>query len=563
MSTTRQAVTRLTLDMRIPDYQRSVTVTEGDVNRRWEITLIDGGRPFPVPLTWKVALAGVKSDGTVLYEGCVIDRGGRIIYDFASGPQIATCLGAFSVRFDLYNEAGDPVASPSVWVNVMPGQRARISEGLASTSEFTILSTFVENANALEERVTGHDGRLAEAEGNIQATMEELSKIRTEISDLPTLPPVTDKQNGHFLRVVDGKWKPITMGELPFYYVVRFYNDDKKTVLYEATVPMGGNVLYAGNHPVSALKADSVFSGFEPSPTNVTSDMDCYAMYEYVDLLNHLPWSEISSMSNDGTAENYFAVGDTKTIHVEGTVGILDVNDDFKAYILGFDHNKELEGGGITFGTFKDSNGRNVCLVDSDYGGFASGEKTFSIDHINGNNHGGWAGCDMRYDILGSTDIAPTGYGTAPDSNRQGNDPSPSCATNPVKNTLMAALPEELRHVIKPMHIFTDNIGGATNAASNVTSSYDYLPLLSAFELSGKSAGANQSEQDYQSQYAYFKNGGSHVKYSHVSPHPSVMWWLRSVGIKLSNVFQRVDYNGGTASGISSASYGLAPIFRV
>lgn len=162
MSTTRQAVTRLTLDMRIPDSQRSVTVTEGDVNRRWEITLIDGGRPFPVPLTWKVALAGVKSDGTVLYEGCVIDGGGRIIYDFASGPQIATCVGAFPVRLDLWDEAGRLVASPSVWVNVMPGQREVIGRAIASSNAFGYLSTLQEEHVSMKKDIQSLEKKMEE-----------------------------------------------------------------------------------------------------------------------------------------------------------------------------------------------------------------------------------------------------------------------------------------------------------------------------------------------------------------------------------------------------------------
>jgi len=540
MSTTRQAVTRLTLDMRIPDSQRSVTVTEGDVNRRWEITLIDGGRPFPVPLTWRVALAGVKSDATVLYEGCVIDGGGRIIYDFASGPQIATCVGAFPVRLDLWDEAGRLVASPSVWVNVMPGQRAVIGRAIASSDSFGYLSTIKEEHNELKG---------------------DLEKIRREISSLPVLPEVTDAQNGYFLRVVDGKWTPVTMGELPFYYIVRFYNDDKTTVLYEVTVPMGGDAIYAGGAPVSALKADSVFSGFEPSPTNVTSDMDCYAMYEYVELLNHLPWSKISAMSAEGTAENYFAVGDTKTIHVEGTVGTLDVNDDYKAFIIGFDHNKEMEGEGITFGTFKNAAGRDMCLVDSKYSDWGTKGNYFSMNHWTGYNYGGWAGCELRYDVLGSTDVMPLGYGADSSVHREGRNPSEVCATEPVANTLMSALPSDLRAVMRRMRIFTDNKGGANNNASNVTESYDYLPLLAQYEVFGTTTNSNSAEQCHQAQYSYYKYGGSKAKISQKGA--AVSWWLRSVYIEQTNVFKNVDYAGGLSRGTLTASLGLAPIFRV
>lgn len=46
---------------------------------------------------------------------------------------------------------------------------------------------------------------------------------------------------------------------------------------------------------------------------------------------------------------------------------------------------------------------------------------------------------------------------------RVGYDASENCATTPVANTLMAALPSELRVHMKPMTIYTDNVGAATN----------------------------------------------------------------------------------------------------
>ncbi|MBQ7398311.1 MAG: hypothetical protein IJW09_05755, partial [Clostridia bacterium] len=142
---------------------------------------IDGGRPFPVPLTWKVALAGVKSDGAELYNWCDIDRGGCVIYDFASGPQIATCVGAFPVRLDLWDEAGRLVASPSVWVNVMPGQRARISEGLASTSEFTFLAGLINDDSELKAALTGFETRLDKADTDMTEVEQRVKQAKDDV----------------------------------------------------------------------------------------------------------------------------------------------------------------------------------------------------------------------------------------------------------------------------------------------------------------------------------------------------------------------------------------------
>ena len=56
--------------------------------------------------------------------------------------------------------------------------------------------------------------------------------------------------------------------------------------------------------------------------------------------LNNMTWDEISEVSKMGLAKSYFAVGDVKMIHVQGSIGTaLEVNEDFGVFILGIDHN--------------------------------------------------------------------------------------------------------------------------------------------------------------------------------------------------------------------------------
>lgn len=140
----RQAVTRLTLDMSIPDVQKSFSCTKGDVNRRLEITLTDGKNPFEIPNKWTAFLCGTKPDETELYNGCVVDRG-KIIYDFASGAEIATCVGTFGIQFDIFDENGFPTASPKVWVHVMDSVRT-----VASNDQFTALGDLIGTINAVQ-----------------------------------------------------------------------------------------------------------------------------------------------------------------------------------------------------------------------------------------------------------------------------------------------------------------------------------------------------------------------------------------------------------------------------
>ena len=127
----------------------------------------------------------------------------------------------------------------------------------------------------------------------------------------------------------------------------------------------------------------------------------------------------------------------------------------------------------------------------------------------------------------------------------------------------MAALPSDLRAVMKPMNIYTDNTGGGSNTASYVTKSVDYLPLLAEFEIFGTRSYANSAEQNYQQQYQYYKNGNSKVKYRHNSTGSTAWWWERSPFYANSYTFCCVGTGGGATSYNARNSYGLAPAFRV
>lgn len=270
--------------------------------------------------------------------------------------------------------------------------------------------------------------------------------------------------------------------------------------------------------------------------------------------LNNNSWDVISYVSSQNQGANYWAIGDAKQIVINGTVGTVDFNNySTWTYIIGFNHNSTLEGTGITFGTFKTalSGGTNICLVDSHYNDFsAGGQKWFNMNHSSNTNSGGWRGCDLRYDVLGST-------------NTNNGDATSTCATSPVSGTFMAALPSDLRAVMKPMNIYTDNTGGGSNTASYVTKTVDYLPLLAEFEIFGTRNYANSAEQNYQAQYQYYKNGNSKVKYRHSATSSTAAWWERSPYYTNSDNFCNVYTYGNTNYSSAWYSYGLAPAFRI
>lgn len=288
--------------------------------------------------------------------------------------------------------------------------------------------------------------------------------------------------------------------------------------------------------------------------------------------LNDQTWAEIRQVSDAGKGSEYWNVGDRKGVLVKGTVGTLAVNTTLYVYILGFNHNSAKEGAGIHFGTFKSAltNGADVCLIDSYYGSYQSynGTKYFQMNHWGtssnyNTNYGGWKACDMRYDILGSTNKAPSGYGAQKTTSVVGYDAPTNTATSPVANTLMAALPSDLRAVMKPITKYTDSVGNSSNVAGNVTASVDYLPLLAEFEIFGTRSYANQYEQNSQVQYDYYKSGNSKVKYRHSSTGSTAIWWERSPYYPSNGNFCSVYTNGDATSHGASYSLGLAPAFMV
>ncbi|MBQ8691956.1 MAG: hypothetical protein IJ520_02320, partial [Synergistaceae bacterium] len=160
--------------------------------------------------------------------------------------------------------------------------------------------------------------------------------------------------------------------------------------------------------------------------------------------LENTDWQTIKTIGAAGTGANYWDVGDTKTITLNGTVGTLALNSfSCKVFILDFNYRGD---NGVYFGGFKSTAGVDIALCDSKYSSTSGdGTKYFNINHWGNYNYGGWKGCDLRYDILGSTDRAPSQYNQNKSSSNVGYDATSAAITNPVANTLMAALPADLR----------------------------------------------------------------------------------------------------------------------
>lgn len=304
------------------------------------------------------------------------------------------------------------------------------------------------------------------------------------------------------------------------------------------------------------------------APANKTVSVTAQFLPSVGTALEAMSWSDVKQIADQDLGANYFKVGDRKSVKLNGTVGTKSYNNvTLYTFILGFNHNATLEGNHlIHFAGFKTAatGGVDVCLDDGSYNSYKTdGSKIFNMNHWGNYNYGGWAACDMRYDILGSTNQAPSGYGSARVAGATGTNPTATCATSPVANTLMAALPSDLRAVMQPITKYSDAVGNSSNVAANVKATIDYLPLLAEFEVHGARTYANQYEKDKQAQYAYFSAGNSKVFYRQSTTGTAAWWWNRSAIYGNANSFCIVHSNGTATTTGAYISGGVLPAFAV
>lgn len=270
-------------------------------------------------------------------------------------------------------------------------------------------------------------------------------------------------------------------------------------------------------------------------------------------------WEQLADIARQGTwAENNIEIGDYKALTLNGTVGTVVLNN-YTTYatVIGFDHNKDKEIIGyphaITFGLFADAQGRQLTLVDQYYGSHSTMTTSFTMNPGNNStstNVGGWKKAKIRKNILGSTDV-------------ENGDATAAIITNPGTNTLMAALPAELRAVLKPITKYTDNVGNKSTSASAVTTTIDYLPLMAAFEVFSSNSRANPNEKTHQAQYQYYNDNNSRIKYKYNDVSADASWFLRSPYIDTNYQFCSVYRIGRQDNDYASVSLGLAPIFNI
>ena len=195
-------------------------------------------------------------------------------------------------------------------------------------------------------------------------------------------------------------------------------------------------------------------------------------------------------------------------------------------YIIGFNHNAEREGNGITFQGFKATDkGTNVCLVDSGYDIKQTSGTWFNMNNT-GTNSGGWKSSRMR------TVVMPL---------------------------IKAAFPADLRAVIKSSTIFTAPDKGDIA----LTATEDEVFLLAEYEVLGTRTYASTQEPNYLKQYNYYSAGNSKVKYLHNVTSSAAFWWERSPHSGHSARFCCVSTYGSGSNYNAYICNGVSPAFKI
>ena len=211
-------------------------------------------------------------------------------------------------------------------------------------------------------------------------------------------------------------------------------------------------------------------------------------------------WSDIAALSESGSADKYFSVGDEKTIS-------LTTGEQVTLVILGFDHDDLTGGGkaGMTIGM------KNLLATKYRMNATAT-------------NEGGWDESEMRTSTMA---------------------------------TLLSQLPSDLQGVIKQVN----KKATAGGASTSITTSADKLWLLAEVEVDGTTSAGYADEGE---QYEYWKTvkdgtvAADRIKYLSNGSGSASNWWWRSPNVSGSGGFRYIGSSGYVGNSYANDTYGVS-----
>ena len=255
--------------------------------------------------------------------------------------------------------------------------------------------------------------------------------------------------------------------------------------------------------------------------------------------LNDCSWEYIRWASDAGIADLLWSVGDRKGVPLRGAWGnTLSLNGTYYCYIVGFNHNSEIEGRNrihFEFGFDALSAGHHIAFVEAAYNMYYknTSDKYYLRMNPTATNAGGWASCTMRTDTLnGST------------------------------RSFMTVIPTDLKNVLKTVTKYTDNVGGGHGSVeANVTATTDTIFIMNVHECRGTGT-CNTYERNKTAQYQYYKNGNTKKRGKFNDGGTLIITWFRSVNPSDTR-FIGIDQSEGGYYQNANYNLGVSPCFCV
>lgn len=264
----------------------------------------------------------------------------------------------------------------------------------------------------------------------------------------------------------------------------------KTAAEWESQNPVLGAGVFGYDSTNKIIKAGDGTTAWKTLPTLLSTDFS----------FEKASWSDIAALSESGSADKYFSVGDEKTIS-------LTTGEQVTLVILGFDHDDLTGGGkaGMTIGM------KNLLAT------------TYRMN-ATATNEGGWDESEMRTSTMA---------------------------------TLLSQLPSDLQGVIKQVN----KKATAGGASTSITTSADKLWLLAEVEVDGTTSAGYADEGE---QYEYWKTvkdgtvAADRIKYLSNGSGSANPWWLRSPRVSYSGSFRCITSAGTVISGSANLTYGVS-----
>ena len=266
----------------------------------------------------------------------------------------------------------------------------------------------------------------------------------------------------------------------------------KTAAEWESQNPVLGAGVFGFDSTNKIIKAGDGVTPWKTLPTLLSTDFS----------FGKASWSDIAALSESGSADKYFSVGDEKTIS-------LTTGEQVTLVILGFDHDNLTGGGkaGMSIGM------KNLLATKYRMNATAT-------------NEGGWDESEMRTSTMA---------------------------------TLLSQFPSDLQSVIKQVN----KKATAGGASTSITTSADKLWLFAEVEIDGTTSAGYADEGE---QYEYWKTvkdgtvADDRKKYLSNGSGSAYLWWLRSPNVGNSTHFRSFISTGvgnGGANGACGVSFGF------